>query len=91
MLINYNMNLTILQELEHSAMNYVMNHTTLSFVIDQNGQRVLAYPLDSDATPQDIAPVVAFLLSDMTPWIRGTNIPVDGGQFSNVLCNMNGL
>ena len=47
--------------------------------------------MDRFATPQDIAPVAAFLLSDMTSWIRGTNIPVDGGQFSNVLCTMNGL
>ncbi len=47
--------------------------------------------MDRFATPKDVAPVVAFLLSDMNQWIRGTNIPVDGGQFSNVLCNMNGL
>ncbi|MEX0305016.1 MAG: coniferyl-alcohol dehydrogenase [Leisingera sp.] len=47
--------------------------------------------MDRAGTPQDIAPVVAFLLSDMTPWIRGVNIAVDGGQAANALCNMNGL
>ena len=47
--------------------------------------------MDRPGTPADIAPVVAFLLSDMTSWIRGTNIPTDGGMSSNILCNMNGL
>ncbi len=47
--------------------------------------------MDRWGTPKDVAPVVVFLLSDMTPWIRGTNIPVDGGQVANVMCNMNGL
>lgn len=44
--------------------------------------------MDRPGRPEDIAPVVAFLLSDMTTWIRGTNIPVDGGMSSNILCNM---
>jgi len=47
--------------------------------------------MDRPGTPQDIAPVVAFLLSDMSAWIRGTNIPVDGGMSSNILCNLHGL
>ncbi|MEL7117567.1 MAG: SDR family oxidoreductase, partial [Pseudomonadota bacterium] len=47
--------------------------------------------MDRPGTPQDIAPVIAFLLSDMTAWIRGTNIPTDGGMSSNLLCNMHGL
>jgi NAD(P)-dependent dehydrogenase (short-subunit alcohol dehydrogenase family) len=47
--------------------------------------------MDRPGTPADIAPVVAFLLSDMTVWIRGTNIPVDGGMSSNILCQMHGL
>ncbi|NNF71551.1 MAG: coniferyl-alcohol dehydrogenase [Rhodobacteraceae bacterium] len=47
--------------------------------------------MDRPGTPQDIAPVIAFLLSDMTTWIRGTNIPTDGGMASNILCNMHGL
>lgn len=47
--------------------------------------------MDRPGVPSDIAPVVAFLLSDMTKWIRGTNIPVDGGMSSNLLCNIHGL
>ncbi|MEM6636282.1 MAG: coniferyl-alcohol dehydrogenase [Pseudomonadota bacterium] len=47
--------------------------------------------MDRPGTAQDIAPVIAFLLSDMTAWIRGTNIPTDGGMSSNILCNMHGL
>lgn len=47
--------------------------------------------MDRPGRAEDIAPVVAFLLSDMTTWIRGTNIPVDGGMSSNILCEMHGL
>lgn len=46
--------------------------------------------MDRVGTPADIAPVVAFLLSEGAAWIRGTNIPVDGGMYSNVLCGMHG-
>jgi len=47
--------------------------------------------MDRPGRPEDIAPVVTFLLSDMTQWIRGTNIPTDGGMASHILCNMHGL
>ena len=47
--------------------------------------------MDRPGEAEDIAPVIAFLLSDMTTWIRGTNIPTDGGMSSNILCNMHGL
>jgi len=47
--------------------------------------------MDRPGTPQDIAPVIMFLLSDMTTWIRGTNIPTDGGMSSNIMCGMHGL
>jgi NAD(P)-dependent dehydrogenase (short-subunit alcohol dehydrogenase family) len=46
--------------------------------------------MDRTGRPADIAPVIAFLLSDGSAWIRGTNVPVDGGMFSNVLCQMHG-
>lgn len=46
--------------------------------------------MDRPGRPSDIAPVVAFLLSDAAAWIRGTNIPVDGGMHSNVLCQTHG-
>jgi NAD(P)-dependent dehydrogenase (short-subunit alcohol dehydrogenase family) len=47
--------------------------------------------MDRPGRPGDIAPVVAFLLSDDSAWIRGTNVPVDGGMYSNVLCQMHGF
>lgn len=47
--------------------------------------------MDRPGTPDDIAPVVAFLLSDDSAWIRGTNLPADGGMYSNVLCSTHGL
>jgi len=47
--------------------------------------------MDRPGTPEDIAPIVAFLLSDMTTWIRGTNIPADGGMSSNILCDLHGF
>jgi len=46
--------------------------------------------MDRPGRPGDIAPVVAFLLSDASAWIRGTNIAVDGGMYSNVLCQQHG-
>jgi len=47
--------------------------------------------MDRAGRPEDIAPVVAFLLSDGAAWIRGTNMPTDGGMFSDVLCRTHGL
>ena len=47
--------------------------------------------MDRPGRAEDIAPIVAFLLSDMTHWIRGTNIPADGGMSSNLLCQMHQL
>lgn len=47
--------------------------------------------MDRPGRPADIAPVVAFLLSDDAAWIRGTNVPTDGGMFSDVLCKTHGL
>ena len=53
-------------------------------ILDDGGDATLAVTLgaraeedarimDRPGRPEDIAPVVAFLLSDMTTWIRGTN------------------
>jgi NAD(P)-dependent dehydrogenase (short-subunit alcohol dehydrogenase family) len=47
--------------------------------------------MDRPGRPDDIAPVVAFLLSDDSGWIRGSNIPVDGGMYPNVLCQIHGF
>ncbi|MBR9885746.1 MAG: SDR family oxidoreductase [Oceanospirillales bacterium] len=47
--------------------------------------------MDRPGTPDDIAPVVVFLASDDSIWLRGINIACDGGMFSHVQCEMNGL
>lgn len=47
--------------------------------------------MDRPGTPQDIAPVVSFLLSDGAGWIRGTNIASDGGMSSHISSNIHGL
>lgn len=44
--------------------------------------------MDRPGTPQDIGPVVAFLCSDASAWIRGCNIPCDGGLSSHLLSNI---
>lgn len=40
--------------------------------------------MDRPGTPQDVAPVVAFLQSDGSRWLRGANLTVDGGMFSHI-------
>lgn len=40
---------------------------------------------DRVGRPSDIAPVVCFLLSDMTHWCRGMNLAVDGGMSGHVM------
>lgn len=47
--------------------------------------------MERPGTPADIAPVVAFLLSEGSGWLRGANIPVDGGMSSHLLCQLHGL
>lgn len=47
--------------------------------------------MDRPGTPEDIAPVIMFLLSDMTEWIRGFNIQADGGMASNLTLRAHGL
>lgn len=46
--------------------------------------------MDRPGTPRDIAPVVGFMLSDDSLWIRGANIPCDGGMFSHIQCEIHG-
>jgi NAD(P)-dependent dehydrogenase (short-subunit alcohol dehydrogenase family) len=46
--------------------------------------------MDRPGRPEDIAPVVAFLCSEGSGWIRGVNIPCDGGMSSHILCEMHG-
>lgn len=47
--------------------------------------------MDRPGRPEEIAPVVAFLLSDESGWIRGTNIAVDGGMTSHLALEKTGL
>lgn len=47
--------------------------------------------VERSGTPADIAPVIAFLLSEDGAWIRGANIPVDGGVAAHYLAEENGL
>ena len=47
--------------------------------------------MDRLGGPDDIAPVIAFLLSTASTWIRGASIPVDGGMHAQVLSDLYGL
>ena len=47
--------------------------------------------MDRPGRVDDIAPVVTFLCSDAGAWIRGADIPVDGGMRSHILCGASGL
>ena len=46
---------------------------------------------DRAGRPDDIAPVVCFMLSDMTHWFRGANLTLDGGMSSHILQNIHGF
>jgi NAD(P)-dependent dehydrogenase (short-subunit alcohol dehydrogenase family) len=43
---------------------------------------------DRPGRPEDIAPVVCFMLSDMTHWFRGANLMLDGGMSSHIYQDM---
>lgn len=47
--------------------------------------------MDRLGVPEDIAPLVAFLCSDASQWIRGTNIPCDGGLSARHIAHASGL
>jgi NAD(P)-dependent dehydrogenase (short-subunit alcohol dehydrogenase family) len=47
--------------------------------------------MDRPGRPEDIAPAVGFLLSDASAWIRGANLPVDGGMHAYVMARRHGL
>ena len=47
--------------------------------------------MDRPGRPSDIAPVIAFLMSDESAWFRGANLTVDGGMSSHILQEAHGL
>ena len=47
--------------------------------------------VERHGAPEDIAPVIAFLLSEASHWLRGTNIHADGGVASHYLAEEYGL
>lgn len=47
--------------------------------------------MDRPGRPTDIAPVVTFLLSDGSVWLRGVNIACDGGMRAHIDATSNGL
>lgn len=47
--------------------------------------------MDRPGQPDEIASVIAFLLSDDSGWIRGTNIAVDGGLTSHLALERHGF
>lgn len=57
--------------------------------VETLGDRAVAAErvMDRVGLPTDVAPVIAFLLSDASAWVRGTNIAVDGGMASHYLAS----
>lgn len=47
--------------------------------------------MDRPGRPEDIAPIITFLLSDGSAWIRGTNIATDGGMYAHILAQTHGF
>lgn len=47
--------------------------------------------MDRPGSPADIAPVVVFLMSNGSVWLRGVNIAADGGMRANIDATSNGL
>ena len=47
--------------------------------------------MDRFGRPDDIAPVIAFLLSEESAWFRGNNLTPDGGMSNHLLVKMLGL
>jgi len=47
--------------------------------------------MDRPGRPDDVAPLVAFLMSDGSRWLRGLNLPCDGGMSSHIACDQHGL
>jgi 3-oxoacyl-[acyl-carrier protein] reductase len=64
-----------------NAVSPGMVETDMTEGLSEENIRNLAIPLNRIATPQDVANVVAFLLSSDASYLTGQIIHVDGGQF----------
>ena len=42
-------------------------------------------------TPEEIAPLVAFLCSDESSWMNGANIAIDGGMNAHIMKQIHGF
>jgi NAD(P)-dependent dehydrogenase (short-subunit alcohol dehydrogenase family) len=49
-------------------------------LVERNANR-----MKRPAYADEVAPVVAFLMSDASRWVSGVNIPVDGGLMSTFI------
>lgn len=47
--------------------------------------------MDRPGNPRDIAPIIAFLCSDESAWVRGSDIAADGGMSSHIQQNIHGF
>jgi NAD(P)-dependent dehydrogenase (short-subunit alcohol dehydrogenase family) len=50
--------------------------------VDREDQIAATYPMKRLGTPQDVARLVGFLVSDAASWITGETVRVDGGMLS---------
>ncbi len=55
------------------------SHSNKEWLEENRAKIVRQYPLRRIGLPQDVAPMVAFLASDLTSWLTGQVISVNGG------------
>jgi NAD(P)-dependent dehydrogenase (short-subunit alcohol dehydrogenase family) len=62
------------------ALGWIENSHSDKEFIARNRERILAfYPIRRLGKPEDVAPLVAFLASDLAGWVTGQTISVSGG------------
>ena len=59
--------------------------TASMFVDPENAERIrAAHPLGREGLPEEIASVIAFLLSDDASFVTGVALPIDGGKSAGI-------